>query len=209
MSVKHTRMRQLTREQQMGGGLTGESLTDTATDHDVLESYTGTPIDQESDEPEAVSIDYDDLYGGQATKFDTPTPDPYTHEEAMHDLSKYGELSLPKAQDNHDVSEVVRFGTVVLNVGADPYLLAGQNAARKSITVKNVSFPDSKSQCDINVGNDASVPNRIGSGGLMLRGGIGILGMLGDSITLTTSDEIWIVQCVDRSEEHTSELVTQ
>lgn len=196
MGIQHHRMRKLTKEQQMGGGLTGESLTDTATDDDIMQSYTGDGTDG----PDAlgdVSIDYDDLYGGQATRADAPVPDQYTQAEAVNDLSRYGETSLSHAQDSHDVSEVARFGTVILNSGADAYLLAGQNANRKSITIKNISFPDSKSQCDINIGNDASVPTRIGSGALMLRGGIGILGMLGDQVTLTTTAEIWIVQCVD------------
>jgi hypothetical protein len=188
-----------------GGGLVATSLTDTATDQDVLESYTGEgPAGLLGD----VNLDYDDLYGNQTSGHDGPNTDPYTTHEAGQDLADFADRPYGHSQPGRDVAQTWGSGTLGFDSTADAILIAGADPKRKRIVIKNISYPDAKLQCDVNIGGDASVPKRLGSSGHLLRGGNALLGLFGDQMELTSTGEVWVVQCVDPSVAPLSVTVT-
>lgn len=189
MSVMHARKRAAERMSEAGGGLTEESLTDTATDDDIEEHETGEgPAGMLGD----VSLDYDDLYGEMGTRHEMPAPDTYTVEEVRHDASQYDKKSYDRADMVRDTAEIWQSGTVTLNPGADPYYLAGADQVRKRIWIKNASRAAAEQQVDVFVGNDASVSRSGGAGALLLQGGISN-NLDGQDIELTSTGDVWIV----------------
>lgn len=119
-----------------GGGLTAPSLTDGATDGDIMESDTGRgPSGLEGD----VNIDYDDTYEDQGVPDGVPEPDAYTAEEARQDMASFDERPFDGAQVSRDVAQQWNAGVLVLQPLADPYLIAGADPQRKRLLIRNIT----------------------------------------------------------------------
>lgn len=206
MGVMQHRRRQAAARVPEGGGLTAQSLTDTATDDDIMQGYTGEGSDGTM--LGAVDLDYDDVYDLQATGHEQPPPNPYTPQEARADSAEFGERPFHHAQLSRDVAQTWGSGSVTFDSTADPILIAGADPKRKRIVIKNASFVAAVLTADINVGSDASVPKVLGSGGTFVRGGNSTAGIFGDEIEITSTGEVWVVQCVDPSVAPVRCLVT-
>jgi hypothetical protein len=188
MGVMQHRNRIANRTPQ-GGGLTTESLTDTATDDDIMEHDSGEgPSGLLAD----VDLDYDETYGPFST--DADSADAYTAKEAREDASRYAAKPFDRSDMVRNVAQEWRSGVVQLDTNAEPYLLAGADPLRKSITIKNVSAVSAVEFANaINIGSDASVPKGVGSGARILRGptSYAALGIIdGDEVTLTHTGEV-------------------
>ena len=137
---------------EMGGGLTQPSLTDVV---NVREHDSG------KDDPriQPTVVDTDDFMGAfeegaePTTPWDSPSPTPYTGEDARRDMGAYASSSF---RNNQHVSNVAGYGramTVALNGTMPPLKIVGQDWARKRAVltinagaVIYVSYGDSPSQ---------------------------------------------------------------
>lgn len=133
-----------------GGGLTAPSLTDFV---NVREHDSGK--DDPRIQPTVIDdLDFTDPFYSGGTAFDDPKPQPYTGREARGDMAAYAATSFKNAQNVKDVAGYARVQTFALNGTMPPLLIAGQDWARKRVTVRliteersvNVSVGDSPSE---------------------------------------------------------------
>ena len=212
MGVHQARIRAAARQAPEGGGITAPSLTDTATDDDVMEHETG---ENAAGFMGAVDLDWDQNYGDYGVATDLPPADPLTVEEARDVSGDFVEPFLPTAQKTYATADEWRANTVsVLPGTTEPVLLAGADPLRKQITVKNmgVSAAGSVLACDVYVGV-RSVLNVGGAGAFLLRGGYvdfpnRIANVTGDQIVLTHTEEVWFVPALYAGVTQEAVLVT-
>lgn len=184
MPVSHARKRALSK---MGGGISEPSLTDTATDNDIMQHDNGA-------DPAGVvataSLDYDEDYGYAGLK--TDHADPYTFAEALHDMEDFGAPSFETSTQTRDVAEVWEVGTVTLQPNAEPYCISGADPLRKSIVVTNVT-----SDAAINTGNvyfgKRSVSANGGSVSYLLRSALAAFPVYQSSPVMTHNEEVWVI----------------
>lgn len=178
-----------------GGGIDAPSLTDTATDDDIMEHDTGS-------DPAGVmavaELDYDETYGPVGVPTDRPTPDPYTLDEARRDMAGYDDAPFGRATFTRNTAQVWDAKTLIFpphnGVAPDAYLLAGSDPWRKRIIIRNVSLGTAAAR-DLCVGVDASVN---ANNGFVLRGGISAGGQvaMGGELVLEHTGDVWIVPAV-------------
>lgn len=200
MGVHQNRMRAIQREKAMGGGLTEESLTDTATDGDIMEHESG---EGPAGLLGSVDLDWDEDYGPFGTRSDLPPGDPYTTKEALETASEFAQPYLPTVQDSRDVGQLFQAGTVVLQAGAPAYNIAGSDPLRKRVVVKNVSGRNADiglAAGDVFVGT-RDVQAQGGSGSYLLRSqyvdaGVGNFLNGDDAAEFQHTDEVWVIPAV-------------
>jgi len=171
-----------------GGGLTAPSLTDTATDQDIMQSDDGRgPAGLMGD----VDIDYDDTYEDQGVPGGVPEPDTYTAEEARQDMASFDIRPYDGAQVSRDVAQQWAAGYVVLAPNADAYLLAGSDPQRKKLLVRNITAPVAAGAADVLLGEEASL-QQAGAGSFMLQSLV--TGSITDiqEIEFTHTGNVWV-----------------
>lgn len=187
MGVHHHRKRIATREPE-GGGLTAESLTDTATDHDELQHMEG-------DGPRGVNLgdielEYDERYTALAD-----SNNPYTGAEAREDSAEFADKPFNHSKTSRDTAQEWRSGVLIAAAG-DAYQLAGADPLRKCIHIKNVAMLAVADAANVHVGNDSSVPVVPGPGAVVLLNGVADaasgVSYSGGEITMTHTGPVWV-----------------